>query len=219
MHSVRLFVGLTALLGILPLQSVSALSPSIERVQYHPVGRVTLQGKGFGLPCQVCEVWVRYSQTLLYAVPIDSWQPSRIEVELPDLNQDNTQIQIQVKRDQTSSVWKPFKLRRHTALRLHQQRAHSLNIGEKGKDSFAINDIHAQCGKTVQAYDHTELVIQKKRFATAQIAASPRPGCEHCTPVVVRWYNEPTGHLSYEIKVFGRLVQGICKDRLRTAPP
>lgn len=215
MHSALLPICLVTLMASFSLQAAISHAPIIDSVQYDNPQRVVVLGKRFDDPCRECEVRVRYSRSLRYSAPIRDWQPTRIEIELPDLNQNDAVIQIQIRRDKTASQWKSLKLRRNIALLSKKSRAHSLGVGEKGEEKFTIPSTQTHCGKAVSVYDHAELSIKKKRFADAVIVESPPSGCERCSPVVVRWYNEPTGYISYELKVFGRTVQGVCDDRVR----
>ena len=206
---------LILLLEILSPREALAQPPSIDRILYRKAEQAVIVGKSFGNLCEDCEILIRYSDSLLYSAPIQDWTPTRIDVEVPDLNQHDALIQVQVKRGSLTSLWKSLMLRRRFSLLMSKMISHSLSVGEKGEDEFKIRSVKTQCGKTVIVYDHSELTNIKSRFAGAKIVASPPSGCERCSPVVVRWYNEPTGYLSYEMKVFGRVVQGVCRSRVR----
>ena len=217
MHSALLSICLVVLLESLAPRVALARTPTIKQVQYQNAERAVIVGEGFEKSCEDCEVLVRYSHSLLYSAPIRGWQPTRIDIEIPDLNQNDALIQVQVKRGRAASPWKSFNLRRRIALLSSKTSTHSLSVGEKGEEEFTIRSIQTQCGKTVNVYDHSELTTTRKRFADARVVASPPSGCERCSPVVVRWYNEPTGYLSYEMRVFGRAVQGVCQSRVRNS--
>lgn len=197
--------------------SASTTVPNIDRISYGSGGNIVIFGKNFGSHCGTCEVLVQYSRSLGYSAPIKSWGKSRIDIELPDLNQNETALLLSIKTPHAQSNKKPFKLKRRYTVSKREKRSHALNVGDKGEDKFLIESNHPQCGNTTQVFDHAEIQILKQRFSNAQIVQSPAAGCVRCNPVIVRWYNEPTGSITYVFKVIDRTVQGACKNRQRNS--
>jgi hypothetical protein len=189
--------------------------PVIDRLSHGSNGIVKIHGKHFGSRCNTCEVLVRYSRSLRYSVPIKRWSDSAIVIELPDLNQNEETLRLQVKNSNAISGSKSIRLKRQYSVIKSERRTHSLAVGDKGEDKFKIKSSAAMCGKENIAFDHAEIEFVKRRFADAQIVSSPPAGCERCKPVVVRWYHEPTGSLTYVLKLIGRVVQGVCEKQLR----
>lgn len=216
MHISQILHKIVALGVLLAACPVLALAPTITGVTGGSEQRAVINGKGFGVACAECEVRVQYAPTLLYAVPVLAWTPTEIAVDTPDLNQNAAILRYQVKaRTGLSNLW-PGELQRTIQLMQRVTRSHALNVGDKGEDRFEIEPVTLQCGETATVFDHAEVVIGKHRFADARIVAMPPSGCARCTPIVVRWYVEPTGFLNYAIEVYGRKVEGVCPERLRT---
>lgn len=88
-------------------------------------------------------------------------------------------------------------------------RSSGLAVGNKGEDLVDVS-IEALCGEAQWAFDHAELAVTRQRFGAAQFVELPRAGCVSCSPVRVRWYHEPTGHLTFHVNVFRRLAVTRC---------
>jgi hypothetical protein len=71
------------------------------------------------------------------------------------------------------------------------------------------------CGQQALVFEQARIVYSQQRFAQAQVVHSPVAGCINCTPLKVRWYNEPTGKLTYQLHVYRRHVSGICPGQIR----
>jgi hypothetical protein len=198
--------------------SAGSPEPTIDRIVYGSAGSVQLHGSNFGEKCIKCEVIVKYSRALGYSVPIKHWDKNEIEIELPDLNQNEELVYLQVKRPNAKSNSKSFRFKRRYSVLKTERRSHTLDVGDKGEDKFKVKIAPLVCGKDSMVFDHAEIVFKKQRFSDAKIIQSPLAGCERCKPVVVRWYNEPTGFLNYELRTIGRIVQGVCKKRIRRIP-
>ncbi len=99
-----------------------------------------------------------------------------------------------------------------------------LQVGNKGEEVFEVSLPRnaADCG-LLWLFDHAELEIKRNRFGNAQLVALPQPGCRHCSPGVVRWYHEPTGHIEFAVHVYRRRVDVPCTeagtDAEGAAPP
>jgi len=85
----------------------------------------------------------------------------------------------------------------------------ALPVGNKGEELLDVS-VPERCGVRLWAFDHAELHIDRNRYGGAQFVNLPRPGCLQCDPLVVRWYHEPTGHLSFEVRVYRRAVLLPC---------
>ncbi len=194
----------------------ASTAPKLFEINFGMGGNVTILGENFGDYCKSCEVIVQYTNSLRYSVPVNTWDNSRIVAELPDLNQNEVLLQLQVKKPHAISAAKSFRLRRRYSVIESERRSHNLDVGEKGEDVFPVKSRPALCGKDSEVFDRPEIKILKHRFANAQIVESPPSGCERCSPVVIRWYNEPTGSISYEMNLIGRIIQGVCKNRVRS---
>lgn len=209
-------LGMAALVSFLPL-AANASGPEIDRISYSQDGKAVIHGRDFGGPCKICEVLVQYSRSLSYSVPITAWTTSRIDIEIPDLNQEEKKLQLRVRTAQGESRKEPLTLKRQHSILKREKRSHALRVGDKGEDVFQIESYHPQCGKSANIFDHAELKMLKQRFADAQIIDTPIGGCRRCKSVTVRWYNEPTGSITYELTIIGRTVQGICKNQVRNS--
>lgn len=87
----------------------------------------------------------------------------------------------------------------------------SLKVGNKGEEAIGVA-VAAECGKPSWVFNHAEIDIVKNRFGDAQFVGYPKPGCSNtCSPIVVRWYHEPTGHLAFGIKVYRRKATIPCE--------
>lgn len=211
-------IALRFLLLICPLltgAANAAVAPEITNISASTGDRIVISGKHFGARCPHCEVLARYSRQLTYSLPVERWSPERITARLPDLNQNNLAVNLRVKTRNGSTPQRPFRIRRQEKLQSTLLRQHMLRVGDKGEDVFKIPGGKLACNKPTALFNRSELRIVERRFADASIIKRPSPGCEQCSPVVVRWYNEPTGRLKYELRIYTRTVEGICTDRLR----
>ncbi len=207
--------GIAILASLILTATAAANTPSIDKMRYTSSNIVSISGKNFGAKCSDCEVLIKYSRSLLYSAPVRRWSADRIDIEIPDLNQRDTVLQVQVKSKKGASNNKPLKLRRVTNLSEKKKKTHALNVGEKGEDRFSITSKTLQCKKPSKVFDRASLRVLKKRFGDAKIIDRPPAGCETCSDIVVRWYNEPTGSISYELSIYKRLVQLPCQERIR----
>jgi len=93
---------------------------------------------------------------------------------------------------------------------LYFERKHSLSVGDKGEERFDVSTKPPACGATALVFDHARVVYKRKRFGEAKIISSPAAGCINCSPLVIRWYHEPTGYLDYQVHVYRRRISGKC---------
>ncbi len=91
-----------------------------------------------------------------------------------------------------------------------------LLVGNKGEETFDVSlpGPDSNCGEQ-WVFDHAELDIERNRFGDVQIVALPEPGCRACSPGVVRWYHEPTGHLEFSVLVYRRKVERRCPEAMQ----
>ncbi len=83
-------------------------------------------------------------------------------------------------------------------------------VGNQGEEQFDVSIAgQAACGD-LWLFDHAELDIIRNRFSDVQFVQIPPAGCTRCEPVRVRWYHEPTGYLTFDVRVFRRLVKTAC---------
>jgi hypothetical protein len=203
--------------------------PQLSRIVTDQQGSATFLGTGFGQACDRCEVIVDYGQGLLYAIPIINWSDRRIETRLPDLNR-ATNLTAVVATPNGSSAAKPLQLRRlivptrelTKSVKADRDRgpqlfeeSHRDSLGGKGEDQFKVSVEPPRCGQQALVFEKARLVYGDRRFAEAQITALPIPGCTRCQPLKVGWYHEPTGRLTYQVHIYRRAVEGICRERIR----
>lgn len=93
---------------------------------------------------------------------------------------------------------------------LYYESAHDLDIGDKGEESFDLSVKAPACGEQALVFHQARVVYKRKRFGEARIAQSPTSGCTRCSPLVVRWYHEPTGHVDFQVHVYRKRVEGSC---------
>lgn len=90
------------------------------------------------------------------------------------------------------------------------QRESRLKVGNKGEEVVEITAAES-CNEDCWKFDHAEIEIYAHRFGTAQFVSLPATGCTACSPIRVRWYHEPTGHLSFAIRLFQRQLPNGCE--------
>jgi len=93
---------------------------------------------------------------------------------------------------------------------IYFERSHSLSVGDKGEETFDVSSPSPACGTTGLAFDHARVIYRRQRFGEAIIVSTPAAGCTHCQPLVVRWFHEPTGYLSYQLHIYRRTIAGNC---------
>lgn len=76
-------------------------------------------------------------------------------------------------------------------------------VGNKGEEEMDVS-VATQCGVESWVFDHAELLIHRSLYADAQITEMPPMGCGECSPLRVRWFHEPTGYLSFDVRVYRR---------------
>lgn len=219
-NSKTIKVGRSIVLGLILYQFSLLLSgsdlPSIKTVNYNGAGSIVLKGERFNTQCKQCEVLVKYSRLIEYSVDVKSWNNNKIIASLPDLNQNEDMVKIQIRSGRYRSKSIPHKLRRVVSLKRKLQRDHSLSVGEKGEDKFEVGTKSPVCGNDTNVFDHANLSIKKKRYADAVLVHSPRSGCTTCDPITVRWFNEPTGKIKYDLLIYERKISGACKNKIRS---
>lgn len=82
-------------------------------------------------------------------------------------------------------------------------------LGAIGEETADVSSPR-RCDIDQWLFDRAELVVHENRFGVASITEAPTPGCRRCGPLRVRWYHEPTGHLSFSVNVYRRLTPASC---------
>ena len=85
----------------------------------------------------------------------------------------------------------------------------SVSVGNKGEEALDVS-VASRCGNPALLFDHAELVVTRNRFGDVQFVGLPQPGCVECAPIILRWFHEPTGYLSFEVNVYRRLEVVPC---------
>ncbi|GAB4350766.1 MAG: hypothetical protein Kow006_13910 [Gammaproteobacteria bacterium] len=216
---------LLALTLSLPV-TVSALT--VSSVKGGDQGVVQLNGKGFGRSCPPCRVVIDYGGGFRYSAEVVRWADEAILIRVPDLGR-ALKVTLQVETPAGRSARQPFRLlprivpdreitrpvtTRRAGDLLVFERSHNVKVGGKGDDRFDVSIEPLQCGQKGLAFYRARIVYRDRRFAEAQIVSAPNSGCVRCRPLVVRWYNEPTGRLTYQLHVYRREIEGICRDRV-----
>ncbi len=212
----------------MPLICGAQSSPSILSLQGAQENRVTLSGHDFGQRCQACEVIADYGHGLKYSVQIESWEETRIQVRIRDLNK-GLRVQVQVVAEKGGSNSRHYTIRpvirpgRSIARMIPAgtvkdllvfARSSSRSVGDKGVDSYQVGNSPPACRHRALIFDHAQL-LQQGRYGLARILSRPEPGCLQCSPIKIKWHQEPTGDIAYQLHVYRREIWGICADRLR----
>lgn len=90
--------------------------------------------------------------------------------------------------------------------------------GARGQEQLDVS-VNPACGKRQWVFDHAELLVGNVRYGGAFIRSAPAGGCARCSPLVVDWYHEPTGQLSFRINVFRRQVFVPCATQAPESRP
>ena len=188
---------------------------------------VKMRGQ-FGEKCSKCYVEAVYSPTFKYRYQPRQWNERNIQFEALDLNE-GFSLKLRVVTSAGFSEFKKVALfpiiipsdknkkpvsSTFVDSRTFFERRHDLKVGEKGEDSFEVSSKPAACNTKSNVFDHASIVYRDNRFSNAQIIQLPKNNCIKCKPLKVRWYNEPTGRLIYQLHVFRRQVYGACKNKI-----
>ncbi len=95
---------------------------------------------------------------------------------------------------------------------LYYESSHSLSVGDKGEESFDLSIAPPACGERALVFEKASIVYKKRRFGEAKIVQQPLPGCLQCSPLVVRWYHEPTGFVDFQVHIYRRERLGVCES-------
>ena len=231
MKKKRLLISLGLLMGVLTLSTLSsaAAAPAIRGVGAGSGGSITITGSDFGKACRQCEVIADYGGGFKYALPNKTWTDKRIVAQIGDLNKSlNVGISIKTPAGNSNTVKHRLK-RQIEPAREHRRplpanaksdvllfdHQSTLAVGDKGERTLDVSGPPPACNQSGPVFDHAQLVYGKRRFGEARIVASPPAGCSRCSPLRVRWYHEPTGNLHFQVHAYRRIVEGVCKDRIR----
>ena len=208
----------------------SSPTPAVTLHAAQPLGnnRYLLQGE-FGERCATCEVIVEYADGLHYAARVEHWMSAGVVTQLPDLNR-NLNVSVRLRTVDGLSEALSLRLTRAIVPRPELdtpappeliesaefvERTHSLAVGDKGEEILDMSAPPPECATPAPLFDRARIVYADRRFGEAQIVELPPAGCTKCPPLVVRWYHEPTGRLTYQVHIYKRIVEGICPERIR----
>jgi hypothetical protein len=217
---------LSSLCSGLLFTSACYATPRIDRFESQN-NRYNLVGSGFGETCMECEVIADYN-TIRYSLVTEYWSDNRIAVKIPDFNL-ATQVRLQVKTANGNSNKKFVKIKPRLIPPkemsspiqsappnyLILSKSSNLKVGAKGTERVNVSSSAPSCGTEALLFDHAKILFSKRRFGDAQFTSLPKPGCTRCSPVIVKWYHEPTGHLDFQVLIYRRIIDGICSNRLR----
>lgn len=84
-------------------------------------------------------------------------------------------------------------------------------VGDRGEISLDVSTPGQHCGRRL-VFERAEIEVLRNRFGDVQFVALPQQGCEVCSPLVVRWMHEPTGHLEFNVNVYRRDSATPCPE-------
>ncbi|MEZ5657287.1 MAG: hypothetical protein R3E83_01785 [Burkholderiaceae bacterium] len=133
---------------------------------------------------------------------------------LPDVNAgEQARLRIKTTSGDSAPVAARIGIEYSKRVLAHQQS--SRKVGNKGELSVDVAQAAPRCGSRSPLFVAAEVHMRKRRFGDAEIVNAPKPLCDRCKPVVVRWYHEPTGQIDFEVLGRFRLVEGVCPARKR----
>lgn len=221
--------GIVLVLGICappPFLAAATDQPRIDGIEATTEREIRISGQHFGSRCASCRVVIDYGD-LRYQAGIRHWENRLLVVYVPDLNR-SQQVSLRLQTAKGDSRWIQTSLQRKILPArdlmayapgpmsglLTFDLSSARNVGGKGEQKYPVRRKSPQCGQKSLLFDHARIVFGQRRFGDAQIVSTPSPGCVDCEPIVVRWYHEPTGRLSFQLQVYHREVEGICKNMI-----
>jgi len=216
------------LLQSLPMICLSQSAPVIQSLQNGAGDTAVITGRGFGSRCRQCEVIVEYPDGLQYSARIKSWAARQIRFHARDFNKGtHVHVHAQASGSGSNSIAYTIRPVRHPRKRVSRfipqgvmkdllvfSRQSRNAAGAKGVDAHNVSGRAPGCGQKALVFDHAVL-LQKGRYGQARVLSQPRTGCVQCQPIRIKWYQEPTGSLAYQLHVYRREIWGICPDRVR----
>lgn len=218
---------LVSLFALTFTQSIAA-QPEIRKMAVTG-DTLRILGSEFEGPCRKCEVIANFDK-LRYSLQVISWSDTEVKAKLVDLGRGNRPAIELVTPGWRS---KPVRVKIHERLLpgkrskrfvsdkskagdlLHYSRRFESSLGGKGEEVFDISEKRPSCGQTAPIFDSAEILLGRRtRFGEAKITQMPRSGCENCKLKVV-YYWEPTGRLHYQLHIYRRVVEGVCKAQVR----
>ncbi len=177
-------------------------------------GQVILKTSDAGAASAAMRVVADYGDNFYYALNILQQTRNSLTVRVPDLGK-HLKIKLFVESGSQKSNPVFIKLKPVIEARRNPAaKSHRLLVGDKGEDRYPVKNIPASCGKKGEAFDHASIHFLKKRFAEAQFITLPDKNCRRCKDIRVRWYNEPTGELVYQLQIFRRVIEGLCRKNV-----
>jgi len=173
-----------------------------------------ITGNGFGSAQGAAEVVAIYGDSFAYVLMPQSWTNNTITVRIPDPGK-SLAVSLQVRRGKQRSNSQPLQLIPLLQSEHSPVYEHHLNVGDKGEDVWPVQNRVAACGQTGEQFASADIEVEKRRFADVQLVAMPDQGCERCKPLTARWFNEPTGYITYQMYLNKRITEGVCPARIR----
>lgn len=93
---------------------------------------------------------------------------------------------------------------------LYYESRHALSVGDKGEEAFDLSTSPPGCDEEALVFHEARIVYERRRFGEAAIVQSPPSGCVRCSPLIVRWYHEPTGFVDFQVHIYRKRVIGSC---------
>jgi len=187
-----------------------------------------IQGAKLGSQCATCEVIAGF-EGIRYSLTVNSWTDTGITARLVDVgrgtgpkieivtpNWRSEPVRVEV-RQQLLPQHRVNRMVRDKSNRdlVYYSRRYDSSMGGKGEEVFDVGEALPACGKVAPIFDSAEVVVGKRtRFGEVKVVQMPGTGCEKCE-IGIRYYWEPTGRLEYQLHVYRRIVEGICKARVR----
>ncbi len=188
-----------------------------------------IKGRHFGNLCNRCEVIANFSG-FRYSLQLTSWADSEITAQIADIGRGTRPVIQVVTPDWRSKSVKvrvnqrlippkrPGRFVKNTTSGADYptfSRRYDSSLGGKGEEIFEFDQLIPACGSSGAVFDSAEVLIGRRtRFGEARITSLPRVGCERCK-VGVGYYWEPTGRLDFQLHIYQREVEGICRTQIR----
>ncbi len=157
------------------------------------------------------EVIADYGQNKLYKLNIIKYKNNKIYVQVPDIGQ-NLNIQIFIKDSKHKSNKEMLTISPIITDNPIGIKHHDILLGGQGIDTYKIKNKKASCSQNGELFHHANINFIRKQFSSAKIFSIPRTNCSLCNDIKIKWHNEPTGILTYQLHIFKRQINAICES-------
>ena len=216
------------LVSLLALTEPAMASPDVNGMAVK--GQVLhIKGRQFGNLCSQCEVIANFSG-FRYSLRLLSWEDSNITAQISDIGRGTRPVIQVVTPDWRSKSVKvrvnqrlipperPGRFIKNTPSGIDYptfSRLFDSSLGGKGEEIFEFDQMIPACGTSGAVFDSAEVLLGRRtRFGEARITGLPGVDCERCK-VSVGYYWEPTGRLDFQLHIYQRVVEGICRTQVR----